>query len=277
MTERIARLWREHEFKQAGPNEAIELLPVPGNTPMVLKKTVLEILGRAISSGEFAHCFGPTGSGKSGLIEAITLVPENWAALCRGMGLEYRPLEMFAIEMVNYETPGELYKQRAIRDGHTYDEESELIRAVRGAAACTGTHYPLIWLRELGRVHSASVQGGLLNLITRGMIRLPDEQFISGAGIAWVTDSNYNVEDNATHTLVTLDDALARRATINIPFYYLSSEEEVHIIETLMDEGHLPRLDGELIEKVVRLGRDIRIQRSQGNVLSQQKQDITPN
>jgi hypothetical protein len=161
-----------------------------------------------------------------------------------------------------------LYTQRAIKDGQTYDEESELITALREAAASLKECVPLIWLREMGRVHSTSVQGGLLNLITRGIIRLPDGKFISGAGIAWVTDSNYNVEDTATHTLVTLDDALARRATVNIPFNYLLPEEEVRIIQNLANEGHLPQLDEALVIKVVELGQAIRVQRSQGNVLS---------
>ena len=268
MVLRIPRLWVKNEFADAGPNEPVEMLPAPGNMPMAPQKRVLEVLGQGIANGEFIHLHGETGTGKTGLLEALALVPENWKALCDALRLEHRPLKVFPIEMVNYETPGELYTQRAIRDGHTYDEESALIAALREAVASMGTFMPLIWLREMGRVHSTSVQGGLLNLITRGMIRLPDGQFISGAGIAWVADSNYNVEDTATHTLVTLDDALARRATVNIPFNYLLPEEETRIIQNLANEGHLPQLDEALVLKVVDLGKAIRAQRRQGNVLS---------
>ncbi|HPO14085.1 MAG TPA: hypothetical protein PLI09_11615 [Candidatus Hydrogenedentes bacterium] len=268
MTNRIPRLWQKQEMSLAGPNEPIEMWPVPGSLPMAPQKRVLEILGQGIIHGEFIHIHGETGTGKSGLLEALTLVAENWKALCEVQNTPYRPLKVFAIEMMIYETPGELYTQRAIVDGHTYDEESELIRALREAASSVETHYPLIWLREMGRVHSSSVQGGLLNLITRGMIRLPDGQFMNGAGIAWVTDSNYNVEDTSTYTLVTLDDALSRRATINIPMNYFLPEEEVRIILNLMGEGHLPTLDHALVMKVVELGQAIRMQRNQGNVLT---------
>ncbi len=184
----------------------------------------------AIVHHEFVHLSGPTGSAKSSLLEALYTVPENFHGVCDGLGCAPRPLKLFPIEMATFEAPGELYQRRALKDGTTYDEPSRLVAALAAAARCAGPAYPLIWLREIGRVHSSSVQGGLLNLMTRAEIVLPDGTHFPGQGIAWVADSNYQAEQSATHTLVTLDDALKRRFTINLTLDYLTAEQEVQVL-----------------------------------------------
>ena len=88
-------------------------------------------------------------------------------------------------------------------------------------------------------MHSSSVQGGLLNLIVKGDIVLPDGSRIDGRGISWVADSNYQAEQDATHTLVTLDDALKRRFSINLTLDYLSAEQEMQVLHHILEEATL--------------------------------------
>jgi len=266
--ERIFRVDLPHELEKAGPNDLVRLMPVTGSPSIIMHKKDLAVIAAAIVNKEFLHLHGETGTGKTALIEALILVPGNWMALCHLLCVEPKPLRVHTIEMVNYETPGELYKRRAIRNGATYDEESDLVVGLRDLLKFTDDYYCAIWAREMGRVHSETVQGGLLNLITRGMLRMPNGESVCAAGIAWIADSNYHTNDAAVHTLVTQDDALARRWTVSKPFDYLSPEEEVRIVRHLKGIGEVPEVDDELIVKVVELGQAIRAQRGQGNLLS---------
>jgi hypothetical protein len=264
----MRRLWHPKEYTEAGHAELVVMPPRSGVPPMTSRKMVLEAICHGIVIRAFINVHGETGTGKSAILETLASDGRAWEALCRSMGVRYRPLKVFPIEMVLFETPGELYTHRAIADGTTFDEESVLVAALREAERNAEDFYSLIWLREMGRVHSASVQGGLLNLITDGVIRLPNGDDIDGRSIAWVADSNYNAEETASHTLVELDSALARRATINIPFDYLAPDEEERITKYFVSEGYLPNVKEELIVKVVELGQAIRAQRRQGNLLS---------
>ena len=107
------------------------------------------------------------------------------------MGFQEKPLRLFPIEMVIFETPGELFQRRALKDGTTYDEKSCLVKALHDASQLKNESYPLIWLREMGRVHSSSVQGGLLDLLVKENIILPDGNLIPVQNISWIADSNY--------------------------------------------------------------------------------------
>ena len=235
----VFRLTRDNEYRRAGPTDLIQLDPAPGTNPLFFHKWVLETLVWGICAHEFIHVSGPTGSAKTSLLEALHQVPANFAAICAGMGVKPLPLQLYPIELVVYETPGELWQRRALKAGSTVDEWSCLVEALRDAAAGEGLGYPLIWLREIGRVHSGSVQGGLLNLMTRGDILLPDGTSIDGRGIAWVADSNYQSDGESRHVLVEFDDALKRRFTVNLTFNWLPAEDEVCILEHIVNGGYL--------------------------------------
>jgi len=255
-------------YREAGPTDLIELLPVRGHNSIFVEKWRLEMLFYGLVRHEFTHLSGPTGSAKTSLIEALYLEPRNIQALCRSLGYPIRPLSLHPIEMVIFDVPGELIQRRGLDKGTTFDERSSLVTALLEASSATDEAYQVIWLRELGRVHSASIQGGLLDLMTHGEIMLPDGTQLPGQDIAWIADSNYQAESEAVHTLVVQDDGLKRRFTVNLTLDYPGAEQEVMILRRLVLSGQLPDVDDELILGVVRLGQAVREHRAEGNLLS---------
>lgn len=271
MSARIFRLDVTAEYKKAGPDNLIRLLPAPGVNALFLTKQLLEKLAYAIVTHEFIHLSGPTGSAKSSLLEALYLNQANFTALCKALHFPVMPLKVYPIEMATYETPGELYQRRALKDGSTLDEKSRLVDALEDASANKGSSYPLIWLREIGRVHSGSVQGGLLNLMTKGDIPLAEGSHLSGQEIAWIADSNYQAENDSVHALVVLDDALKRRFGVQLTLSYLAPEEEMQVLRQVLmenEEAGKKKPDDEAILKAVHLGNVIRRHRSEGNLQS---------
>ncbi len=268
MNEKMPRVCNPREFAEAGEGELVALPALPGKPPMTVKKRVLLAIAHAVVTNAYISIHGETGTGKSILLRTLSSLPEVWEALCRAVEAPFKPLKVFPIEMIMFETPAELYVRRAIRDGKTFDENSCLSNALLKAAGMADQCYVLVWFREMGRVHSASVQGGLLDLVPDGRVDLPNGEVLDARNVAFVADSNYNCEETAVHTLVEQDSALARRAVINIPFDYLLGEEEERITKYFVAEGYLPQVEEALIKKVVELGQAIRAQRSQGNLLS---------
>lgn len=265
MAHQVFRISKPDEYKKAGPTDLIELMPARGRHPLCLPKMTCQMLVYAMASGESIHISGPTGAAKSALMEALSIVPENFLIICTDLGLAARPLRVFPVEMSLFEAPGECFQRRALENGSTYDEKSAIWKALEQAAALSGAHHCAIWLKEIGRVHSSSVQGGLLNLIVKGDITMPDGSVIDGARISWVADSNYQAEQDSTHTLVTFDDALRRRYPIQLTMNYLSSEQEVTVLAHLLAGKGISE---EMIVCAVRLGTVIRRNRSQGNLRS---------
>jgi hypothetical protein len=272
MSDRVFKINDPDEYRKAGTTDLVELAAPPGGNALFVMKWVVESLVYGIANHEFIHLSGPTGSAKSSVIEGLYRVPDNFTAACSALGFAPKPLKLYAVEMATYETPGELYQRRSLKDGSTFDELSRLVQSIEDAASSGREYYPLIWLREMGRVHSSSVQGGLLNLMTRGDVLLPDGRRIPGDGIAWIADSNYQAERDSTHTLVTLDDALKRRFSMNLTLDYLSAEQEAQVLSHLAGNGAgIEPVEEDLITKVVKLGHVIRRYRAEGNL-----QSLTP-
>jgi len=234
MTSSVYPIDQPEAYRKAGPTDLIEMQPVPGGNALYLPKYFLETLVYGIFSAEFIHLSGPTGSAKSSVIEALYRVPLNFDTICDGLGHPVKPLKVFPVEMATFEAPGELFQRRALKNGSTYDEVSILVKALEEGAGMVGEGYPLIWLREMGRVHSSSVQGGLLNLMTKSEILLPDTNQIEGRQIAWIADSNYQAERDDSHALVMLDDALNRRFSLQLNLGYLSAEQEELVLHHIL-------------------------------------------
>ncbi|MBN2202421.1 hypothetical protein JW777_10735 [bacterium] len=268
MSKQMYHVSKEKEYRKAGAEDLIELLPAPGGNPLFILKWILESLVYGVASREFIHLSGPTGSAKTSLIEALHRVPDNFGQVCDRLGLPARPLKVYPVEMAVYETPGELYQRRSLKGGTTYDEMSRLVESLKDAEASSGSAYPLIWLREMGRVHSSSVQGGLLDLMTKGQILLPDGATVQGGSIGWISDSNYQAENESTHTLVTLDDALKRRFSMNVTLDYLPADLEVLVLQHLVRQAGVPEIKRDLLIKVVAMGQEIRKHRVEGRLQS---------
>lgn len=270
MKEEVFNILNKDEYNAAAPTDIIALLPAPGMNQLFIQKYVLEFLCFGIVKKEFIHLSGPTGGGKSSLILTLasTDEPRNFELICGYLSLPYKPIYLYEIEMALFDTPAEIYQRRALKDGVTYDEESIIVKAFKDAPSKSNEHYPLAFLKEMGRVHTASVQGGLLNLLTKGEITLPDQTKIPGGHVAVIADSNYQAMEDANHTLVTLDEALKRRFTINIIIDYLSSAEEMNILEHLVKRNGENKPDIDLIKKIVRIGTMVRKYRTEGSLLS---------
>lgn len=235
MSRKVFNINKQNEFEKAGPTDLIKLLPVSGCNPLFLPKKILLLTVYGIVNHEFIHLSGPTGTAKSSLIESLYLEPTNFNVLCKELGYKRLPLKVFPCEMALFESPGELYQRRALKDGATYDENSTLVNALQEASQSQGQYYPLIWLREIGRVHATMVQGGLLNLMTKGDIVLPDFTRLRGEGISWVADSNYQAEQDSKHNLVPLDEALNRRFSMQLTLDYLPAEQEIEILTNITE------------------------------------------
>lgn len=268
MSEHVFRINNPHELRKAGPLDLIEMVPVPGANALYLPKITLEVYAYGIVKCMFIHTSGPTGTAKSSLIEAMAL-PENFLPICESLGfLNKKPIKLYAAEMACFESPGELYQRRSLKEGTTYDEPSIIIKSMRDADKYRRTNCIVMWIKEIGRAHAPSVQGGLLDLMGNITIRLPDGSTIDPSGIAWVCDSNYQAESDSIHTLVTLDDALKRRFSINLTMDYLSAEQEEQVLYHLIRKWHLKPHLRMIVPKIVRLGQKIRHQRLEGNLQS---------
>ncbi len=268
MASNIHKINNKSAYKRAGAKDLIELLPVPGSNPLFIIKEFLEALVWSICNGEFIHISGPTGTAKSSLIDALTEVPDNFKFVCQALHLNVKPLALYPIEMAKFETPGELHERRALSNGSTFDENSIIVDALLDADIKKKTHYVLIWLREMGRVHSASVQGGLLNLMYKGIVKLPGDKKIDGRGICWIADSNYQAESDSVHTLVTLDDALKRRFSVNLKLDYLPAALETQVLKELVKKSGFFNIAPKTINKLVDLGNAIRAEKINGELSS---------
>lgn len=264
---KIFKVWVKNEYTKAGFSDIIELKPNKGGNHLYFQKWILEIIVHAICTGEYIHISGPSGSAKSALLEAL-MIEENFSPIAKALGFATKPLIIYPIEMATYETPGEFQFRRSLNNGTTFDEKSDLIVALEQAQALRKNNYIMIWLREMGRVHSSTVQGGLLNLMTKAEILLRDHQKLSGNDICWVADSNYQAEGDSHFSLVPLDTALKRRFSVNVTIDYLDPEMEMKILEFIIDRDTNLKQNPDLIKEVVRLGNLIRQNRLQGNLLS---------
>ncbi len=266
MNSRVFEIQNRAQFEAADSYDLIKMIPVENSHALYIPKYILELITYAIVHQEFCHISGPTGTAKSSVIMAIT-TNNNFKLLCKYLGFKYKPVMLFEEDMVKYETPGELYQHRAIRNNATIDMPSSLAKAMSDGMKHYLTHYIVIFTKELGRVLNGTVMNGLLNLVSKQTIVLPNMRKIEGSRLCFIADSNYQDAEESEYTLCKFDNALKRRFTLNIHLDYLSENDEIIVLKDILGE-HYSQLDEKLIEKIVRLGKVIRQYKSEGNLMS---------
>ncbi len=219
---------------------------------------------------ENIHVSGPTGVAKSDTIESFAYQPENFKRLCKALGCVHKPITYFPVEMSTFESPAEVHFRRGFDDKGTFDEFSPIVKALSEAQDLVDDYYCVIHCKEMGRTLSSTIQGSLLNLMSAGIIELRDGTRLSGKGIRWITDSNYQAsEGEMVHTLSVQDDALKRRYPVNLTMNYLSLEEEIEIVDRITRKQKGKGTEHrELCISAVKLGHRIRKEREEGNILS---------
>lgn len=265
---RKIRIENKNDYNKAGPTDLIRMLEAPQCNAQYVPRGIIDTFIFAVTDNQRIHLSGGSGTGKSSFLEAFLLCPENFQFACQALGFDPRPLVVHPIHMPTFESASEVFSRRALSNGTIYDEPSSVCRALI-AADEDSESYHLIWLRELGRVHSSSVQCGLLDLISKTTVILPDGRHIDGTSLSIAADSNYQAQGNdaSIYNLVDLDSALARRLSVNIHFDYLPPEQEVQVLENLLaEEGQ--EVDRELVANVVKLGQAIRDHQSEGTLHS---------
>ncbi|MFZ2960947.1 MAG: hypothetical protein WA705_29050 [Candidatus Ozemobacteraceae bacterium] len=245
--------------------------PIPLNDPnsVFVAKDILQCLVDGVASYNIIHFSGPTGTAKSSSLEALFLVPKNFLAILETIPYPHlqQPVKMFPVEMAAFESTADTYSRRSIKEGTTLDEDSVLVKAMVEASRLGDRFYPVIWIREMGRCNHGSIQGGLLNLIYKGIVILNDGREIDTSRMAFIFDSNYSAEKDGSYNLVRLDTALNRRAQIQLKMDHPSLEHELAILEFICrDYGwSVPEA---LLEKVVKMGEMIRKSKGEGNLPS---------
>ena len=253
------------DWNRASSKDLI-MLELSSSSNIFIPKHIIEVTSYAIINHYPVHISGPTGSGKTSVILGIS---ENFKSICSIIGQKAKPIKLYPNEVPLYETPQELFQRRSIKNGETYDEHSALINNILKAKGNINTHYPVIWLRELGGCISSSVLRGLLNIIDDNLI-LPSGDKIDISMVSWITDSNYLVENSSVDSLVELPDPLKRRLIVNIAMNYLSPEEENLIINELLNQEGIkvsPELQ-KIIWQIINLGNILRDYKSTGELIS---------
>ncbi len=268
MKTKIYDIRDKEEYRAAMPFDLIKLIPAVGNHSHYKYKYALDIMTFGICHQKSIHLSGPTGAGKSSLIEAITEEHENFRLLCEYSGIEYKPPLLYEIEMVKFDTPGECHERTMIKNRDTVDVPSAIIDALKDAQVTKKDHYPIVYFMEMGRVHSASIQGGLLNIVGKPHVKALDNQKIPTDNVCFIADSNYQAAGDATYTLVTFDEALKRRFDINLSIPHFPEENQVHIMHDLVYDTLDKTPDVELIKNIINLGQVIRQYKAEGNLVS---------
>ena len=270
----IYNIRNKREYEMASDEDLIRLIPAVGANAPVVRRSILEILAFGLATNSFIHVSGPSGMGKTLLLDNFQRQDENWKILLQKIKLPYKPLIIKSIEMCLFDSPSELWYRRSLRVKNgateTWDEPSAIVQALKEAATNNDTYYT-IWLREFGRVTNPLISTALLDLMTKSEIQIDSETRIPPNSVSWIADSNFQAANSGggNYVLSPMCEAINRRFEVQVEMPYLPKDQEMEIVRYLVKEN-LPseEIDDALIGNIVELGSKIRSLRNSGKISS---------
>jgi len=235
---------------------------MPGSPAPIVERHKLDMLVTGVANGGRVHVSGETGTAKTLTIRTLLLNESNFHNICKALGLPKRPLSVYSCSVALVDGPPELTFRRSIKNGTTFDEDSTIVQALKEQDGKKGKEYAVILLPELGRTHSESVQGALVDMITEAFLLQEESRVLKVGHVAWVADSNY-ADQEGLYTLVAFDDALRRRFNVNLSMNHPVQEQECAILARLV-----PGAPEEEIAKIVSLGSKVRLKKKDGALQS---------
>ncbi len=263
---------KKQEFEKADTRDLIKLLPAAaGANEIYIEKLSLIALAHGLAKQEIVHISGPTGTGKTSLINALIENPENWRLLVSHLGIPYMPLRVVTHSAVGFESPSDLFYRRAIKPdgGGTYDEPSALLSDLKKLSRKSQKkYYSVVWISELLRMPGA-VQSAFVELINKRITDSKGKYIGDGNKIAWLFDSNYQAAaDNNLHfELSPFDEALKARNTIMLNMDYLNIEQEIGILReysTINKKSEI--IPNEMLYELVEMASYIRQAKNRGEL-----------
>ncbi len=245
------KLSRKTDWIKAADCDLFEV--VTAKYPLYVERWVLEALSFAIIFGEITHLSGPTGCGKSTLINHL---PRNWKNLCRNLDVEYRPLKKLRVDLKDAEQTN---TRRALKNGNTFDEPVGLRLVFEEGLKHQSSHYVVIHIPEIGRFnHTNSVENGLINYL-QDDIMVDNVYLGTNENIAVILDSNLQAQ-TGEYNLDQPDLALQSRMTCHITLDYLSLSQEYGVVDKLAEGSLSP----EEIYQMVKFAHLVREKKRKG-------------
>jgi len=253
-------------LSRAGDHDILKIRQRARDGALFVPKASVVSLLYAVANHDHVHLSGPTGSGKSALIDAVLADEQNYQSFTRALGLPRGPVRYRRVEMPTFESTAELFSftrlAGAAEGGGTVQMPSAIADCLLEFEDLPDDHAPVLHLSEMGRVHSEAIQGALVSLLNDGPVYLADGRKIDGRRYCVLADSNY-ADGDRHYALTPLCAALNRRFKAQISSSWLPPELELAALIDLE-----PAADRTFAQKLVALADQIRSRQTTSGELS---------
>ncbi|MAE63258.1 MAG: hypothetical protein CMJ18_03215 [Phycisphaeraceae bacterium] len=188
----------------------------------------------AITTRAPLHLSGKSGGGKSHFLNALLFgPPENFEKVRDSLDLpKWDRIACHRIFISSFEAPSEIWYRTVVKEFSTHDQPQRMLEVLEEAAADRETLH-VVWIVESGRGITATVQGGLLEIVGQDTIRDPQGKQFDARNVAFVTDSNHQANESGDFAIHELDQAYGRRWTRRLTFAGLDPEQEARVLREL--------------------------------------------
>jgi len=261
----MARVVDVSEFEKASSGCVVRLRPITdGMHPFYADFDLLIVAGDALASRAPLHLSGPSGTGKSHLLNSLLFGPrENITRVWDAIDVpRWSTVVCHRIFVSMLETPGEVWYRTEISNFNTEEHPQRILEILSEASSHPETLH-VIWLVESGRGIQECVQGAFLEIVGQTVIREPHGRAFAADNIAFVTDSNHAANESGEFAIWDLDQAYGRRWTRRVTVAGLTAEQEAMVLRELC-----PVATDQQIAQVVRLAMLIREKHGEGSLRS---------